>query len=403
MGFGHHRLAYGTSSWALDTVTDRDVYFHDIVNLDSGEADLIDEAETLYSAASRFATEGPDIVDKIWSGATSGGGGSNDNALRLQCRAAELITAVLSGLDKKSPVIATHPIVGATAVAAGFENVVNLVVDNHAQWFVVVPGALNLVQGSSLYLDLLSMGVPESEIELAGHWCHKDLVDGIPASTQRRIRRLTESKPLRLLIPVGGAGAQEDFLTSLIEASAYMVKAGLLQLFLNAGDHPHIREGFEVALNESRLDYDLVSDVDGLNGFQEHLSAERNEPRKAVTLFAYNETYPAVMTTDKLINVADVLVCKPSEMAFYPIPKLHIHRVGGHERKSAIRAAEIGDGTMEARTVEDTISTIDMMLSKKSILTNMNRAIEKNKDSGLYDGCKIAVERALERAESMES
>jgi hypothetical protein len=31
-------------------------------------------------------------------------------------------------------------------IHTGFKNVINLVIDNYAQWFVVVPGAVNLVQ-----------------------------------------------------------------------------------------------------------------------------------------------------------------------------------------------------------------------------------------------------------------
>ena len=38
---------------------------------------------------------------------------------------------------------------------------INLVIDNHAQWFIVVPGAYNLVQGPSNYHSLLQVrGTP---------------------------------------------------------------------------------------------------------------------------------------------------------------------------------------------------------------------------------------------------
>ena len=36
---------------------------------------------------------------------------------------------------------------------------------------------------------------------------------------------------------------------------------------------------------------------------------------------------------------ADVLVTKPSELAFYPVPKLFIKRVGGHEQWGAVHSA----------------------------------------------------------------
>ena len=47
---------------------------------------------------------------------------------------------------------------GLLAVACGFTRVINLVIDNHAQYFIVVPGALNLVQGPTNYHRLLRMG-----------------------------------------------------------------------------------------------------------------------------------------------------------------------------------------------------------------------------------------------------
>lgn len=37
-------------------------------------------------------------------------------------------------------------------------------IDNWAQWFVVVPGAINLVQGPSNYEALLRMGVPHDQV-----------------------------------------------------------------------------------------------------------------------------------------------------------------------------------------------------------------------------------------------
>lgn len=43
-------------------------------------------------------------------------------------------------------------------------HVINLVIDNWAQWFVVVPGAINLVQGPANYEALLRMGVPPDQV-----------------------------------------------------------------------------------------------------------------------------------------------------------------------------------------------------------------------------------------------
>ena len=396
MGFGHHRISYAVASYALnnDKVKSRDVYFHDIATIGNDESSLIDDAETAYSLGSRTLTELPGPMERVVAKLSSNGG---DNALRMQVQVADLMKALMEGLDKESPVIASHPLVGAIAVACGFSNVVNLVVDNHPQMFVVVPGALNLVQGPRLYRELLKLGVPDAELELVGHWNPRNIVESIPEATQRRIERVENGKPLRLLIPVGGAGAQESFLTSLVDECLPLVREGKLELLLNAGDHDHMKKAFQEQLEKANVEYEGIYDVTSRNDFVNRLK-QNNQPKHAITLFAYNTSYAAVTTTDELVPYSDVLVCKPSEMAFYAVPKLMIRRVGDHEAKSAVRASEVGEGTLEAATVPEVMTEIRQFFSKPGDLITMNQMIRKNNELGMYDGAKIAVDRALERA-----
>lgn len=103
-------------------------------------------------------------------------------------------------------------------------------------------------------------------------------------------------------------------------------------------------------------------------------------------------------TTDILCRVADILECKPSELAFYCIPKLHIRRVGDHEADSAKRASELGDGTLEAREVPDAMHYINLFLEGPDLVTSMNQAIINNSKIGIYDGCKKAVSLVLDGA-----
>ena len=46
----------------------------------------------------------------------------------------------------------------------------------------------------------------------------------------------------------------------------------------------------------------------------------------------------AALLLNPQVPVADILCCKPSELAFYPLPKLMIRRGGDHEAHSATRA-----------------------------------------------------------------
>ena len=95
----------------------------------------------------------------------------------------------------------------------------------------------------------------------------------------------------------------------------------------------------------------------------------------------------------------DVLVTKPSELAFYPVPKLFIKRVGGHEQWGAIHSAEIGDGTLECADIPHTLQMIDLFLKEDGLLNDMCRNIEKNKAAGVYNGAYRVVELAMEQKE----
>jgi len=248
----------------------------------------------------------------------------------------------------------------------------------------------------------MKLGIPDKDLELVGHWNPRNIVETIPEATERRIQRVESKKPLRLLIPVGGAGAQRTFLRDLVKECAPLVKQGKLQLFLNAGDHEHMRTAFSEQLEESGLkdEYEIISEISSANNFEENLKSGK-EPNKPVTVFAFQgsyESYGAVTTTDRLIPYSDVLVCKPSEMAFFAVPKLMVRRVGDHEAKSAVRAAEVGEGTLEAETVPEVMKEIEQFFNKPGDLITMNKMIRKNHEMGMYDGAKIAVERALERA-----
>ena len=394
MGFGHHRIAYAACSWSLKASGKKDTYFHDFLNIDTPEATLIKDMDKMYSKGSRLASELGGIVEQLWGALTLSG---DADSLRATYQIAEAVKPLLSQLPKNTPIVATHCMVGLAAVAAGFKNVINLVIDNHAQWFVVVPGALNLVQGPTNYAQLLRMGVPPEEIKMAGHWIPSDLVDNLDSDCKARIARATSKvgKPLRLLIPVGGAGAQRLFVTNLVKALIPRVKKGEVQLFLNAGDHEHMRIAFTEALESNSQSFDTVASIEGVHQFCDSLR-RGNEPAAAVTLFAFKDYFPAVATTDLVSRVTDILACKPSELAFYPVPKLMIRRVGDHEAYSALRASELGDGTLEARELSDCLRFVELFKDTPGspLLVSMNEKIMENGKIGVYDGCKNAIEIA---------
>lgn len=404
MGFGHHRIAYSACSWAMSR--GHTTIFHDFLNIESDEADLIRTLDHFYSKFSRIASEFGSYAEQAWGKAMKQG---DADALRAAALTAAQLQSLLTVYPKDTPIVCTHQICALTAAAVGFTNVVNLVVDNYPQWFLVVPKTLNITQGPVNYQSYLKMGVPSSELRLAGHWCPSELVDNIEVDCNRRISRAEDpsNKPRRLLIPVGGAGAQKTFIIQFIEAVEPWIRRGKLQLFLNAGDHKHMKTAFVDVLNKCNLEYDTVTTTQGVRDFQSKLleNGGSAEPNKAVTLFAFDDYFPAVATTDLLCRVADILTCKPSELAFYPIPKLHIRRVGDHEAYSAIRAAEVNDGSLEAREIKDALRYLELLCNSNTtdtesdgcdLLPSWNRSIIENQNKlKLYDGCKNAVKWAV--------
>jgi len=393
MGFGHHRIAYSACSWAMER--GHTTIFHDFLNIESDEADMIRTLDHFYSKFSRIASEFGSVAEKAWGKAMKQG---DADGLRVAALTGNQLQCLLTKFPKDTPIVCTHQICALTAAAVGFTNVVNLVVDNYPQWFLVVPKTLNITQGPVNYQSYLRMGVKASELRLAGHWCPSDMVKNIEADCKRRIARAkdTSNKPRRLLIPVGGAGAQKSFIINFIEAVEPWISRGQLQLFLNAGDHKHMKTAFIEVLEKCGIDYDSVTTTQGVRDFQAKLLKSGAEPEKAVTLFAFDDYFPAVATTDLLCRVADILTCKPSELAFYPIPKLHIRRVGDHEAYSAIRAAEVNDGSLEAREISDALRYLELLCdSSCDLLPSWNQAVIDNQIKlNMYDGCKNAVKWA---------
>ncbi|KAJ1462384.1 hypothetical protein M885DRAFT_431047 [Pelagophyceae sp. CCMP2097] len=396
MGFGHHRIAYAMSSWGLQQ-PGLDVYFHDLLSIDSQEAGLIRETDAMYRASSKLATEYGGPFEWFHGMLTSSG---DATSMRSTALIGARLAPLMKGLPPDVPVIASHSLVALAAAVAGSKTILNLVIDNHPQWFVITPKAHNLVQGPRNYIGLSKMlgGVKDATtLTLAGHWIPQDLVVNAEADAAwRSSRASTPSAPLTILIPVGGAGAQRTFITSLIKELAPLVEAGRVRLVVNAGDHADMKEALLESLSAIAGEVNVISNIAEARGLAKNLRAwapGNEDAMPLLNLMAFTDYFAAVAATDILTRAVDVLACKPSELAFYPVPKLMIRRVGDHEAHSASRANELGDGTAEARTVADALEYTKLFLASEPLQT-MNAAISVNARAGVYDGCKNALGHA---------
>uniref|UniRef100_A0A7S1RK75 Monogalactosyldiacylglycerol synthase n=1 Tax=Alexandrium catenella TaxID=2925 RepID=A0A7S1RK75_ALECA len=395
MGYGHHRIAYSALTWALSQGLQP--YLMDILAPDCIEADIVKSMDKNYSRMSRLASKFGGAVDAIWGRMTLK---ADMNMLRFMLVLGQKIRPIFAGLPRDVPIISTHPIVGNMAIACGFKKVINLVFDNYPQYFVIVPGALNLVQTPSYFDKLLDMGCPAAGLRFAGHWVSHDLCANAIADCEARLQRCGKPElPRRFLVAVGGAGAQRSFLEELLQGLAENLRKRRLRLFVNCGDHTHIADAIVKCLKKLGLEWDEVTTSEDTEEFcrNQPLQAVSEPPVwKAVTLFRFTSHFAAFRCTDLVIRIADVLVTKPSELAFFPVPKLHIRRVGAHEAFSAVRAGELGDGTVECRTVPHALQKVAQLSEERSPLFKlMNQCVITAAKTGVYEGSRVACECAL--------
>jgi len=389
MGYGHHRMALSVYSHSLAKKIP--TYLHDLLAIESNEAKAISDIDSSYSYLSRLSTDLGGAAEWAWGQFLKQG---NLTSLELSVSLADSYKNIMQNLPKDNPVISTHPLNGQIAVASGFKNVVHLICDNHPQYYLLVPGALNLVQSPSCYMKFLEMGVPKENLSIAGHWVSEDIAKNAISDSEARIKRITYKKRRRFLIPIGGAGAQKGYIKELIHLTKHNLLDKKCYFWINTGDHNKVLNSLESYLNSEKIPYESILNWEDLKKFISISSFKEEEKDKlpSVVLFNFSNHTEAFSATEKLIRLADVLVTKPSELAFYPIPKLFIRRVGDHEAGSVSRSLELGEGTVECREPEHAADLLGIFASSEEPLLRMNERVIKSSEDGIYNGSKVAVE-----------
>jgi hypothetical protein len=342
---------------------------------------------------SRASSEMGGIIEWVWGQITSQGG---VGSLQFSLELAERYVNLLSGIPYNSPYISTYPLNGQIAVAAGFKKVIHLIPDNFPQYYLLVPDAINLVQSPASYMKFVEMGVPKENLAVAGHWVSHDIASRAEELSNYRNDRAVKKFRKRFVLPIGGAGAQKNYTLTLLDKLQENLKKGKFFLWINTGDHAQIFEDLKKKINELGIPLQIVEGGVALKKFisERPLSKMEEIDGAAVTLFHFPNYFEAFSATDELILISDVLITKPSELAFFPIPKIFIRRVGDHEAASAFRSMELGEGTVECREPEHANEMIKLF-DGDGIFTRMNDCIIRNTREGIYDGAKNAVEMAM--------
>lgn len=401
MGFGHYRISMAIASAAKSM--GYTPYWMDLNSYPRTTCTKVIGAQNdLYSLGSRLSGKSKLFNKLVWEPMNYEGFRKLSYNASDQ-KNAELMAPVYRNVPKEIPVVATHVWPAQAAIHAGMKYVVNAIPDNWPMALHLSEGSLHTVQTHYAYQgyrilngmqgkDVLNP-MPEKDLVYTGHYIDHELVSNIETDCGARIKRKQEKKPMRFLLTIGGAGAQREIFAAIIRYLLPAIREGRAALYVNVGDYRNVWE-------------ELLQEIPNLKGMAtEHFDDWRNTKQFAeaaldgevtgVHGFYHKNIFEAVYCTNLLMRSCDVLVTKPSELAFYPVPKLFIKRVGGHEQWGAIHSAEIGDGTLECCDIPHTLQMLELFQSSDHLLNDMCEAIMENKKQGIYDGAYKVVELAM--------
>lgn len=438
MGFGHYRIsmAIASAANALGYVP----YWMDLNSYDNTTCTkVIREQNDLYSLGSRLSQKSMLFNRLVWEPMNYEGFRKLSYNASDQ-KNAELMAPVYKNVPKNIPVIATHVWPAQAAVHAGMKNVVNAIPDNWPMALHLSEGSIHTVQTHYAYQGYRILNgmdgnkvlneMPADSLVYTGHYIDHELVTNIEADCNARIARKQNGKPMRFLLTIGGAGAQKEIFAHIIKYLIPYIKKNKAVLYVNVGDYknvwdelirdiPQMRElatehfdnwkdtkAFATkALSASQINNsDVVTDNNrddnSKNITADNSSEDTSDNITGIHGFYHKNIFEAVYCTNLLMRSADVLVTKPSELAFYPVPKLFIKRVGGHEQWGAVHSAEIGDGTLECRDIPHTLQMIKLFMEDDTYIIDMCKNIKKNKQMGIYNGAYEAVKLAVNMKKS---
>ena len=398
MGFGHYRIACAIASCA--NALGYKPYWFDVSSFDATGSKMIRYQNDLYSKASRISQKSFLFNKFFWEPLNCEGFKKITYNAKDQ-KNSELLVPLYANFKKDIPFAGTHVWPCQGAIHAGLTNVINVIPDNWPMGLHLSEGAINTVQTPFAYFGYKTLngmakyplkGMNEEDIKNVGHYVDHELVQGIEEDTELRLNRIKNDKPIRFLISVGGAGAGAIIYKHMLEKLLPLVKENKVCVFMNFGDHLKMYEYLckkVVGFKETTKTF--FNEYDKLQEFNDNIKS--NDCFGIYSIFNENK-FEAVYATNILMRNSDILVTKPSELAYYPIPKLMIKHIGGHEVYGEIHSREIGDGTFECANKKDVNQMIDRLINDKELLAHMTNEIKKLKDIGMYNGAYEVVKLA---------
>ena len=403
MGFGHYRIsmAIASAAHAMGYVP----YWMDLNSYKETTCTKVISAQNdLYSLGSRLSSKSKLFNKFVWEPMNYEGFRKLSYNASDQ-KNAELMAPVFKDVPEEIPVVATHVWPAQAAIHADMKYVVNAIPDNWPMALHLAEGSVHTVQTHYAYQgyrilngmqgkDVLKP-MPEDSLFYTGHYIDHELVSNIETDCAARKARKENGAPMRFLLTIGGAGAQKEIFAAIIKHLLPAIQEKKAALYVNVGDYKNV--WIDLQKEIPKLKAMAVEHFDNWKETKEFAQAALTEEVTGIHGFYHANIFEAVYCTNLLMRSCDVLVTKPSELAFYPVPKLFIKRVGGHEQWGAVHSAEIGDGTLECADILHTIQMMELFLKEKILLNDMCDAIVANKKMGIYDGAYKVVELAMKK------
>ena len=403
MGFGHYRISMAIASAAH--AMGYTPYWMDLNSYpDTTCTKVISAQNDLYSLGSRLSSKSRLFNRLVWEPMNYEGFRKLSYNASDQ-KNAELMAPVYRNVPKEIPVVATHVWPAQAAVHAGMKSVVNAIPDNWPMALHLSEGSVHTIQTHYAYQGYRILNgmqknevlkpMPEDALVYTGHYIDHELVSNIEADCAARKKRMEEKRPMRFFLTIGGAGAQKEIFAEIIRYLIPAIRKKQAALYVNVGDYRNVWEELQKEIPEMKeLAVEHFNEWEKTKQFAGNALLDDTEVT-GIHGFWHENIFEAVYCTNLLMRSCDVLVTKPSELAFYPVPKLFIKRVGGHEQWGAIHSAEIGDGTLECRDIAHTLQMIGLFMEEKGMLASMCDCIVANKSAGIYDGAYKVVELAV--------
>ena len=401
MGFGHYRISIAMASCAK--ALGYHPYWLDLASFDATGSKMIRKQNDMYSLASRISQKSKLFNKIVWEPL------NRDGFKKITYNAtdqknSELLVPIFKNIPKDIPYIATHVWPSQGAIHAGMTHVVNAIPDNWPLGLHLSEGAIHAVQTPFAYLGYKTLngfdkkplkGMPESDLKQVGCFIDHELLVNLKKDNDLRRERAKQEKPLRILMTVGGAGAGFDMFAAMVKHLLPYVKEKKASLVINFGDHKDVFDKLIKTVGDIECTK-FFNDYQGLKAYNERIRGGKED---GIVAIVNDNIFEAVYSTNLVMPNCDVLVTKPSELAYYPIPKVFMRHIGGHEVFGAIYGREVGDSTWECPDKKSISEMLDRLLADKEIIVHLCDRIDKLNEQGVYNGAYECVRLACGKTE----